>query len=201
MQPNRFVVCRMTVKRLLQERVEALKVSVTCPLQFVATTTDCWSARGRSYIGVTAHLIDVDSLERRYVVLFCKRLKGSHTFDVLTTALEDIHAEYAIREKVVKNTADNGSNFVKAFYVDESQSEVEQCVADSVQFEDVSSLLDDDDYAEYRLPSHQRCACHSLNRVYTTDAQHAEDNNVYKKLHHRKMSSDLEQVWPFFTCS
>ena len=163
------------------------------PLQFVATTTDCWSARGRSYIGVTAHWIDVNSLERRCVALACKRLKGSHTFDVLASALEDIHAEYAIREKVVKTTTDNGSNFVKAFSVfgidalrdDDSQSEVEQCVADGVQFEDVSSLLDDDDdYAEYRLPSHHRCACHPPNLVCTTDAQHAEDNSAYKKLSH-----------------
>ena len=137
--------------------------NATRPLQFVATTTNCWSARGRSYIDVKAHWIDVDSRERRSVALACKRLKDSHTFDVLASALEYIHAEYAIREKVVKTTTNNGSNFVKAFSVfsidalrdDDSQSEVELCVADGVQFEDVSSLLDDDDYAEYRLGRHQ----------------------------------------------
>ena len=144
------VSCRMTVKH----RLEALKMSVTNamrPLQFVATTTDCWSARGRSYIGVTAHWIDVDSLERRSVALACKRLKGSHTFDVLASALEDIHAEYAIREKVVKTTMDNGSNFMKAFSV----------------FAACRMMM--------TMLSHQRCACHSLNLVCTTDAQHAED--------------------------
>jgi len=60
----------MTLKRRLHERVETMKANVVSamrPLQFVATTTDCWSARGRSYIGVTAHWIDTDTLERRYV--------------------------------------------------------------------------------------------------------------------------------------
>ena len=163
------VSCRMTVKH----RLEALKMSVTNamrPLQFVATTTDCWSARGRSYIGVTAHWIDVDSLERRSVALACKRLKGSHTFDVLASALEDIHAEYAIREKVVKTTMDNGSNFMKAFSV------FAAC------------------WMMMTMLSHQRCACHSLNLVCTTDAQHAEDNSAYNKLSHSTFAK-CQAIW------
>ena len=39
------------------------------PTAIVATTTDCWSPRGWSYIGGMAHWIDTDTLERRYVDL------------------------------------------------------------------------------------------------------------------------------------
>ena len=35
-----------------------------------------------------------------------------HTFDVIASALEDVHAEYDIRQKVVTTT-----NFIKAFAV------------------------------------------------------------------------------------
>ena len=52
----------------------------------------------------------------RSATIACCRLRGSHTFDVLAGALEDIHTEYAIRQ-VTRTTTDNGSNFVKAFSV------------------------------------------------------------------------------------
>ncbi|KAK6301481.1 hypothetical protein J4Q44_G00275340 [Coregonus suidteri] len=61
----------------------------------IATTTDCWSARRRSFIGVTAHWIDPDSLNRWSAVLACKRLRGSHTF-VLAGALNYIYSEFEI---------------------------------------------------------------------------------------------------------
>ncbi len=46
-----------------------------------------------------------------------KQLKGSHTFYALPGALNDIHTEFNIREKIVRTTTDNGSNFLKAFRV------------------------------------------------------------------------------------
>ena len=71
---------------------------------------------------------------------------------------------------------------------------IRNCLGDGVQFEDVASVLDDDDFIEYRLPGHQRCACHSLNLVCTTDAQHAEDNTAYKKLS-RSTFGKCQAIW------
>ena len=167
---------------------------------FVATTTDCWSARRRSYLGVTVHWIDDVSLVRRSAALACKRLRGSHTFDVLAEALDTVHADYGIRTKVVKTTTDSGSNFVKAFSVfatdDTSEmSEAAECVQDGVTFEDVDGLLESDDITEYQLPSHHRCACHSLNLVSTTDAQKAEDSAPGYKRVSRAAFAKCRSLW------
>lgn len=79
----------------------------------IATTTDCWSVKRRGFIGVTARWIDPDNLKRCSAALAYKQLKGSHTFDLLANALNDIHAEFDIRGKIVRTT-DNGSNFIKS---------------------------------------------------------------------------------------
>lgn len=48
-------------------------------------------------------------------MLACKRLKGSHTFDVLAAALEEVYNDYNILDKLTSTTTDNASNFLEAF--------------------------------------------------------------------------------------
>lgn len=116
--------------------------------------------------------------------LACTQLKGSHTFSALTGALNDIHTEFNIRE-IVRTTTDNGSNFLKAFrvygqtdennnpeHVGEGDGEEddlgqnddynEEESIEGVEFVDAGALLEEDDYLEYQLPNHHRCACHLL---------------------------------------
>ena len=201
LQPQCTVITRKTLCCRIQEAAKTLKSIVIKKLKavnHVATTTDCWSARQRSYLGVTCHWIDHNSLERHSAALACRRLKGSHTFDVLPAALEEIHSEYQIRDKITRTTTDSGSNFIKAFRIygkedeatdgqeeknlniddgseDENESEVE--------YQDVSAILDDDTGLEYQLPKHQRCACHLLNLVSTVDTTVTETTNeTYKRL-------------------
>ena len=70
-------------------------------IEFIATTTDCWTVHKRSFTGVTAHWIKLEILERCSAALACKQLKGSHTFSALAGAMNDILTEYNIREKSV----------------------------------------------------------------------------------------------------
>lgn len=65
--------------------------------------------------------------------------KGSHTFDIHAAALEEIHYEYHIREKVTRTTTDSGSNFLKAFRLYGAEKEEE---ATNVQ-EESDSTFDD----------------------------------------------------------
>lgn len=166
-------------------------------IEYIATTTDCWTAFRQSFIGVTAHWIDPDSLERCSVALACKRLKGSHTFDVLAGALNDIHTEYNICKKIVRTTTDNASNFIKAFRVygcdeessvgggeeDVSDSENAEDLEEEIEGVEIQSVMDEEDGgSEYQLPKHHRCACHLLNLISTVDATKANSNQVYKKM-------------------
>ena len=128
--------------------VSALKTQLVGTLRSVdcvATTTDCWSARNRSYLGVTAHWIDNVTLSRVSAALACRRLRGSHTFLALASALESVHRDYGISRSVVMTSTDNGSNFVKAFSVfgrvqqdgggDEEESDDESGVNRAVSME------------------------------------------------------------------
>lgn len=69
----------------------------------------------RSYLGMTAHWINPDTLEREQRMLACKRLIGKHTYNNLAKVIQEIHLTFGISDKVVGTTTDNGSNFVKAF--------------------------------------------------------------------------------------
>ncbi|CAI5646499.1 uncharacterized protein LOC109202921 [Oreochromis niloticus] len=156
------------------------------------------AARQHSYLGVTCHWIDDISLERHSAALACRPLKGSHTFDLLAAALEEIHSEYHIREKMSRMTTDSGSNFLKAFrlYGEGKGEETTNWQEDGgailddaeehseleVEYQDVFAVLDDNTGLEYQLPRHQKCACHLLNLISTVDASAAEANDTYKRL-------------------
>lgn len=204
--PNYTVMSRTTLRDRIEKKTVQMKAKVKNAMQnikYISTTTDCWTAHRQSFIGVTAHWIEPESLERCSVALACRRMKGSHTYDVLAEALNDIHMEYNIREKIVRTTTDNASNFIKAFRVygcDEESAADGGCedVNDSEKEEEapeedpeveteaveVEALMneEDDECAEYQLPKHHRCACHLLNLISTVDAQNANSNDIYKKI-------------------
>ncbi len=83
---------------------------------YVCTTADMWSSRQRNFIGMTVHWL-VDDFNRRSACLAIRRFKGSHTYDVIAKAINDIHSEFNISKKVSITITDSGSNFLKAFRV------------------------------------------------------------------------------------
>ncbi|XP_022182623.1 uncharacterized protein LOC111042352 [Myzus persicae] len=67
-------------------------------------------------MGVTAHWISTNTLERGNCVLSCKRMNGKHSYDRIAELLQDTFNEYSLlREQIVSTVTDNGSNFIKAF--------------------------------------------------------------------------------------
>lgn len=100
-----------------------------------------------------------------------RRVRGSHTFDVIAEYVESIHSQFGIRRKTVRTTTDSGSNFVKAFALFGEQAVPEaddgssdEFIAENAEIVDLSSILSDNT-SDYELPRHQRCAAHSLNLV------------------------------------
>ena len=134
---------------------------------------------------MTVHWIDIDTLKRCKAAIVCVRITGLHTYDVIASRIEYIHASYGLNAKVVCTITDNGSNFVKAFSVYSiASSESSKAAApedsdveeDEFVFEDMDGLLQVDDgstedltQVQYELPPHERCAAHTLNVVANTD--------------------------------
>ena len=48
---------------------------------YVCTTTDIWSQRKRSFLGMTAHVVDPETLLRKSFAIACERFSGIHSFD------------------------------------------------------------------------------------------------------------------------
>lgn len=133
---------------------------------YYCLTADIWSSRHRSFMGVTIHWLDKNLL-RHSAVLTVQRFKGTHDFEKITDMLLEIFNRYEIvREKITCIVTDNGSNFVKAF---KEYGVIMQQTEDEEQDEDVIAENMEPLMSSGLLPSHQRCASHTLSLVATTD--------------------------------
>ena len=117
--------CRQTVAKQLEERFEVRKQELKEKLANVArvcTTADCWTSRRRSFLGVTIHWLEKDTLQRKGGSLALRVLSGRHTYDKLAKVLESINNEFNIGEKICFTVTDSGANFTKHFATSRSMN-------------------------------------------------------------------------------
>ena len=122
------------------------------------------------------------------------------TYDVLSSKIESIHHSYGLNGKLAVTVIDNGSNFVKTFSVTDSTSaEVvqeeycpeEDCIdEEEAIFENVHDTLtldnvDDLTQVEHDLPTHERCAVHTMNLVASTDITKSLSTSSLSKTEYR----------------
>lgn len=193
---------RRTLTRRIKDEFTAVKSSVKNTLSEVAhvsTTADIWSAKTRSFIGVTVHWLD-ENLARQSAVLACRNFPSPHTFDRIADILNDIHGEFGLDyEKIVSTATDNGSNFVKAFKEfgvsltvpnqdeDSEESNDEQLEGtdedDEFDFVPIPEPEGNDDNL-ILLPKHVRCASHTLSLIATTDVTKIIAATNVSRVHH-----------------
>ncbi len=114
--PSRYIVTDRLEKKF-EEAKTRLKTLLK-EVDHVCTTADGWSSRRRFFLGATVHWLDPVTLARKSACLGLRRIKGSHTHDVLAASLAQIHSDFGLSvEKITCTVTDNGSNFVKAFEV------------------------------------------------------------------------------------
>lgn len=91
------LMSRRSLSRKIETRfntnIEKLK-STFEKVNYLCTTADVWSAKRRSFMGVTVHWIDEDSLERKSASLACRRFRGAHTHDRIAKILHNIYYKY-----------------------------------------------------------------------------------------------------------
>lgn len=154
----------------------------------VCTVVDIWSCRKRSFFGMTVHWLDSE-LNRKSKTLACRRFAGTHNYERIAMLIEEIHKDFGLStDKIEATVTDNGSNFVKAFK--EFGLSIESMEDfDSDSEEDVSNGSHENfEEQENILPSHLRCAAHTLNLCAVSDANKLlkkDNNSTLSEIHHK----------------
>ena len=114
--PGRTVISRRTLTRRVKDEflnVKRMMKEVFRDQEYIAISVDGWTKNSKSFMGYTATFLDEESLERRVVALACRRVKGSHTWDVCADNIEEVLREFNILNSTKMCTTDGASNFQK----------------------------------------------------------------------------------------
>ncbi|XP_072224584.1 uncharacterized protein zbedx [Leuresthes tenuis] len=163
-------------------------------IQYVCTTADIWTASNRSFFGMTCHWIDTETLERKSAALGFARLLGSITYESIAGRIHDIHVAYNIESKVQTTVTDNGSPFIsvfREFSVDSQESD-----DDIGFFENMITILEGEPVQDMLLflPSVQRCASQTLEKIVTEDFWQAISQGPMCQLHYSSMTK-VFSIW------
>ena len=197
------------VKLLHEKKVTEIKIELR-KCEFVCTTADIWSARKRSFLGITCHWINPETFQRKSVALACERFSGAHTFDRIAEKLNDVFTKFDL--DVCKNVAtvtDNGSNFVKSFKefgINTSTFENEDSGegADDPEEEDIAFVPLEENTninnsgngnGDINLPRHVRCSSHTLNLLATTDVNAALNTSLSMRSRHTNILAKCSNLW------
>ena len=84
-------------------------------IENLSITTDIWTdRRGKAFIGITGHFLDID-FRSQAVLLDFVRLKCRHTGENIRNVTEDILEKLKITRKIYRIITDNASNMIKAY--------------------------------------------------------------------------------------
>lgn len=148
------IPCYETFVSSLKNQCDILKRNLILLLskqEFVCETIDAWSSRAQSYIGITVHFLDENTLERHSYVLAFRRIKFKQTYDNLAKFIHEVNKEFGLDAcKIRYAVTDGGSNFGKAF---REYGIGDICTHGSVNSEETTSedefdLLSDEDDIE-----------------------------------------------------
>jgi hypothetical protein len=100
-----------TLKRRIEQRYGQMKsdlMQILAGASTTCTTSDIWTKYGKSFIAVTVHWIDPQSLVRFKALLSVKQFDGSHTYDRIAKRLYLRAKEFNIVEKTQFCITDGG---------------------------------------------------------------------------------------------
>lgn len=124
------------------------------------------------------------------MALACRRFGGIHSADRIAPLITEINNDFNLdHSNVVATITDNGSNFIKAF-----KEYGVQPMAVSAEGEVVDDPDVEEDVAQFHeitsyLPSHERCASHTLNLLASTDFNKVLQTNKELYQRHNQVST------------
>lgn len=228
--PNASVLCRKTLGDKIEKQYKVMISNIKREMSSassICTTADIWSTNHKSFMGMTAHWL-TENLQRESCAIACRRVTGRHTFDKIGEMISEIHGEFVGYDqcsKIVYTVTDNASNFVKSFKMfgvvevpeefqrvppvqaqvgepDLSSGSDDGGDGDEVSFSDICEIMNQPNEPLVSLPSHMRCAAHTLNLIATTDVTNAlsKQGGSYKKLYRGAMAK-CSKLWSTFNHS
>ena len=208
-QPRNQIPSYETNVKTIEDRFELMmnkiKESLKKP-EYLACSTDGWSARKKHFLGYTSTWLDED-FKRSLVTLACRRFIGSQTFSTLTPHMCKILEEFSIERKTQGFTTDSASNYIKAFVEfgldpldkleddDVDDSDKDECVEMDID----SGLVDrndsdEDDDFDFVLPPHLKCSSHKFNNVGKLGCKKAMKTKSFSKVAH-VVFGKIRAIW------
>lgn len=83
-------------------------------ISYFCATSDIWSRSNRSFIAVSVHYFEPNSLELKRKFIACEHFSGRHTHDKVADKLHSIFERYHILQKVFFITTDGAGEYVAA---------------------------------------------------------------------------------------
>jgi hypothetical protein len=112
----------ISAKRIKNTEIQSLASDVRNKLEGIlnhiddiSITVDLWADRRcRSFLGITAHFIDVEMKPQAFLVDFV-RMKIRRTGENIRETTEAILERYGLKEKIFRIITDNASSMIKAY--------------------------------------------------------------------------------------
>lgn len=115
--PKLTVPCNKSLTRDINTLYDADRKKLAkaiLKVDHICTTGDLWTSYHKSYLGMTIHWFDPDTLQRKNDVLSCVRVLGSKTFDVIAGHMKTSMDSVGARGKINVTVVDGGKNIRKA---------------------------------------------------------------------------------------
>lgn len=203
-EPEKFLPGRHALHTEINNSYKTKKLKLKELLEkqtYICLTTDIWSCRNKSYLGMTVHFI-LDTFERQSYMLACRRILYNHTYKNIAVLMHNIMTDFNLDvSKITHVITDNATNFGKVFRcfgvtkfenfenqfiiesnentfdnIDESDSDIEVTECRNIFTNTDTTVHENEHFTdelgnEIILPPQLTCCSHTLNLIATTDCK------------------------------
>lgn len=138
------------MQELHSKHVDDLKELFKCQL-YLSSTTDLWSCKTRSFLGVSIHFIDTNNYALKTYLIACEQFEGTHNAFNTAEKLKSIYNRFEVMRKIVATTTDNGGEFVASFKHYGNNNVCYESYLDDKDVDHEDMQLDDDEINDVRF--------------------------------------------------